>query len=304
MVGRFVEQQQVGGFKQQLAQRHATALTTGAHGNRGVRVRTLQCVHGLLELGIDVPAVGRVDLVLELAHFLHQRVEVRVRIGHLLADLVEAFHLRGDFAECQSDVLADGLGVVQRRLLLQDADGVAGGQGGFAVGDGVEAGHDFQQRGLAHAVRADDADLRARQEAQGHVVEDHAVAVGLASLDHLVNEFSQCCVPSLRNVGIPAFCVSQSTEFHLWAVEEDASWRLWRRTKRESAYVDENPVFSGPILAQSTIRDYPIPRRHAATGRWCLIKSGSGLSWRMSVNRFLLPCRRTAVFRAPLTKLL
>ncbi|BAF39197.1 hypothetical protein BAD_0416 [Bifidobacterium adolescentis ATCC 15703] len=28
----------------------------------------------------------------------------------------------------------------------------------------------------------------------------------------MVNKLSQCCVPSLRNVGIPAFCVCRSTE--------------------------------------------------------------------------------------------
>ena len=212
MVGGLVKQQQIRSLKQQLAQCHTTALAAGADGHRSVRIRALQSVHGLLELGVEIPTVGRVDIVLQLAHFFHQRVEIGVRIGHLLANLVETRHLFCDRAERHLDVLADGFGVVQRRLLLQNADGETRGQVGFAVGNGVEAGHDLQQRGLTHAVRADDADLRARQEAQGHVVKNHAVAVSLAGLDHLVNKLSQCCVPSLRNVGIPAFCVCRSTE--------------------------------------------------------------------------------------------
>ena len=64
MVGGLIEQQQVGGLKQQLAQRHTAAFTTRAHGDRGVRVRALQRVHRLLELRVEVPAVGGVDLVL------------------------------------------------------------------------------------------------------------------------------------------------------------------------------------------------------------------------------------------------
>ncbi len=212
MVGGLVEQQQIRSLKQQLAQCHTTALATGAHAHRRIRIRALQRIHGLLELGVEIPTVGGVDVVLQLAHFLHQSVEIGVRIGHLLANLVETRHLFGDRAERHLDVLADGLGVVQRRFLLQNADGETRGQVGFAVGNGVEAGHDLQQRGLTHAVRADDADLRAWQEAQGHVVKNHAVAVSLAGLDHLVNKLSQCCVPSLRNVGIPAFCVCRSTE--------------------------------------------------------------------------------------------
>ena len=212
MVGGLVEQQQIRSLKQQLAQCHTTALATGAHAHRRIRIRALQSVHGLLELGVEIPTVGRVDIVLQLAHFFHQRVEIGVRIGHFLANLVETRHLFGDRAECHLDVLADGLGVIQRRFLLQNADGETRGQVGFAVGNGVEAGHNLQQRGLTHAVRADDADLRARQEAQGHIVKNHSVAVSLAGLDHLVNKLSQCCVPSLRNVGIPAFCVCRSME--------------------------------------------------------------------------------------------
>ena len=50
VVGGLVEQQQVGGFKQQLAQCHTATLATRAHGDRGVHVGALQRVHGLFEL--------------------------------------------------------------------------------------------------------------------------------------------------------------------------------------------------------------------------------------------------------------
>ena len=206
MVGGLVEQQQIRCFEQQLAQCHTAAFATGAHVDRGVRVGTLQSVHGLIELGVEIPTVRRVDLGLQLAHLFHQSVEVGIRIGHLLADLVEARDLVGDRTEGHLDVLAHGLGVVQRRLLLQNAHGKARGEGCLAVGDGVESGHDLQQRGLTHAVGADDADLRARQEAQGHVIEDHAVAIGLASLDHLVNKLSHIIPNYLGNVDFPTFC--------------------------------------------------------------------------------------------------
>ena len=85
-------------------------------------------------------------------------------------------------------VLDDGLVVVERRLLLQDAHGVAGGKPGIAVGNLFDAGHDLEQGRLAHAVGAHDADLGAGIEAQGHIVKDHLVAMGLASLIHLVDE--------------------------------------------------------------------------------------------------------------------
>ena len=93
VVGGLVEQQQVGLLQQQLAQRDAAALTTGEDGDVGVRRRAAQGVHGLLELGVEVPRVGGVDGLLQLAHLGHQRVEVGVRVGHLGGDLVVAVEL-------------------------------------------------------------------------------------------------------------------------------------------------------------------------------------------------------------------
>ena len=86
VVGGLVEQQQVGLGQQQLAQRHPAALTAGQVGHRLVGRRAAQRVHRLLELGVDVPRVGGVELLLELAHLLHQLVGVVG--GHQLGDLV------------------------------------------------------------------------------------------------------------------------------------------------------------------------------------------------------------------------
>ena len=169
-------------------------------------------VHCLLELGVEVPAVGGVDLGLQLAHLFHQGVEVGVRIGHLLTDFIESGDLLGNRAERHLDVLAHGLGVVQRRLLLQDADREARGQAGLAVAHGLQAGHNLQQGGLAHAVRAHDADLRAGQEAQGHVIENHAVAVGFTGLDHLKHKFSHMLPYRSRNADFPTFCGTRTPQ--------------------------------------------------------------------------------------------
>ena len=194
VVGGLVQQQQVGLLQQQLAQRHATALAAGEVGDGLVAGRAAQRVHRLLELRVEVPAVLGVDLGLELAHLLHQRVEVRVGLGHLLADGVEALDLLEQLAHALLDVLQDGLGLVQRRLLQQDADAVAGAEARLAVGGLVQPRHDLQDRRLAGAVGADHADLRARVEAHGDVIEDDLVAHGLAGLVHRVDELCQCGV--------------------------------------------------------------------------------------------------------------
>ena len=112
MVGRLVEQQQIRSLKQQLAQCHTTAFTTGAYRYRSIRIRALQSIHSLLKLRIKIPTIRSVDIVLQLAHLIHQSVEIGIRIGHFLANLVETSHLFGNLAERHLDVLANGLGVV------------------------------------------------------------------------------------------------------------------------------------------------------------------------------------------------
>lgn len=147
-------------------------------------------------MGIEIPTVGGIDFFLKLAHFGHQRIIISIWIGHFLTYLVKTVDFFSDFAKSCLDVLADCFGFVQWRFLLEDAHGIAGGQFCIPVGNGFDAGHDFQQGRFTHAVRADHADFRAWQKAQGHVVKNHAVAVGFAGIDHLVNKLSQVFVPS------------------------------------------------------------------------------------------------------------
>ncbi len=191
VVGGLVEQQQVGLAQQQLAQRHATPLTTGQMGHRVVRRRAAQRVHRLLELRVDVPRVGGVELLLELAHLLHQLVGVIG--GHQLGNLVVPVELGLD-GNALFDVLPHGLGLVQRRLLQQDADARVVGQEGLAVVGLVQARHDPQDARLAGPVGAHHTDLGSGEEVQRDVVEDDLVAVRLADLFHRVDELSHAAV--------------------------------------------------------------------------------------------------------------
>ena len=87
VVRGLVEQQEVGLLQQQLAERDAALLTAGEELDLGVARRGAQRVHRLLELRVEVPAVGGVDLVLQLRHLGAERVVVGVGVGVLLADL-------------------------------------------------------------------------------------------------------------------------------------------------------------------------------------------------------------------------
>ena len=77
MVGRLVEQQQVGLFQQHLAQRHAAPLAAGELRHVGIARRQVHGIHGDFDLPIELPGVVQFDLILhfrllgqQLFHFV------------------------------------------------------------------------------------------------------------------------------------------------------------------------------------------------------------------------------------------
>ena len=78
VVGRLVEQQDRRLLEQQSGERDAALFTAREIFDRPVGRRAAQRLHRDFELVVERPAVDRVDLGLELAHLLHQRVEVGI----------------------------------------------------------------------------------------------------------------------------------------------------------------------------------------------------------------------------------
>ena len=184
VVGRLVEEQDVGVLEQQLAERDAALLAAGEGVDRGVVGRAAQRLHGDVDLAVEVPEVLGVDLVLEGGHLLHQLVGIV--LGDLHRHLVVALEQGALGGDALHDVAADVERRVELGLLRQVADGDALGGPGLALEVLVLAGHDPQQRRLARAVDADDADLHAGQERQADVLEDLlAAGVGLGEAVHV-----------------------------------------------------------------------------------------------------------------------
>ena len=126
MVGRLVEQQDVGLGEQQAAKRHAPLLAARQRVNLGVAGRAAQRVHGLLDLRIEVPEVAGVDLVLQLRHL------VGGLVGIVHGELVVAVELRLLLRHALHDIAGHVLGRIELRLLRQIADADAVGRPGLA----------------------------------------------------------------------------------------------------------------------------------------------------------------------------
>ena len=181
VVGRLVEEQDVGLLEQEADEGDAAALAAGEDGHRRVAGRAAERLHRHLELRVDVPRVEVVDLLLELALLGHERVEVGVGLGEAGADGLVVVHQLHRLARALLDDLADGLGLVQLRLLgeVAERDALVGLDG--AVELRVEAGDDPEEARLAGPVEAEHADLGPVVEREVDVLEDElAGAVALA----------------------------------------------------------------------------------------------------------------------------
>ena len=105
--------------------------------------------------------------------------------GHLLVQLVEALQQRAGRRDGQLDVAEHVAGRIEPRVLREEADPRAFGGKRLAGEVLLDAGHDLQQRGLARAVQAEDADLGARQEGEVDPLQDLALRRDdLPQVDH------------------------------------------------------------------------------------------------------------------------
>ena len=189
VVGGLVEQQQVGAREQQPAQRHPATLAARQRGDVGVAGRQAQGVHGDLGGALQVPGAGGLDLRLEVGLAGAELLVVGLGVGPAGHDLVVVGQQRRDLADSVHHVAVDVLPLVELGLLLEHADGEAGGEARLAGVPVVDARHDAQQRRLSGAVRAEHADLGARVEGQADVLQHLLVGrVEPAELAHGVDE--------------------------------------------------------------------------------------------------------------------
>ncbi len=100
MVGRLVQQQQVGLVEQQLAQRDAAALAAGEFCHVGIVRRAAQRVHRLVDLAVEIPEARGLDLVLQLGHL------VGGLVGIIDRQFVVAIEDRLLLGDAQHDVFA------------------------------------------------------------------------------------------------------------------------------------------------------------------------------------------------------
>ena len=177
-----VEQQHVGRLHEARGERHELALAAAEHARRAVEVlvgeaEVAQVADGVAAGGVGGEALDQRGLALE--HAAHA-VEVgdQRRVGELRLDAGQLLLERGGLGPRGGQDLAHRALVAVHQLVQVGDAGAAAQRHRAGVGVLV-AGQHRQQRRLARAVGADQADARARAELEVGAVEDQPAAEGL-----------------------------------------------------------------------------------------------------------------------------
>ena len=174
IVGRFVEDQDRRVFEQQFDQQDLGPLTAGKI--RNVLVQTditqPQTSRDFLDLGVQLIKAAVFEDLLDLAGVFHHFIHfVRVfRKRHILIELQHfTFQIVHMVKGCVQD-LADRHAFFEHRVLVQIADRDMAGPGDLACIRQDLAGDDVQKCGFSFAVRTDQTDVLAFEQAKGCVL--------------------------------------------------------------------------------------------------------------------------------------
>ena len=182
VVGWFVEEQHIGRFEKQLAERHAAAFAAREMLGHRLIGRAAQRLHRDIDLAVEIPEIVAVDLILQLRHL------VGGLVGIVHREFVEPVEFGLFLRDAEHDIVADRKGFVELRLLWQVPDFRALGGPGFAREVFVQAGHDLHQRGFTRAIDPDNADFHAGQKAQPDVFKAFLAAwIGLGDAVHVID---------------------------------------------------------------------------------------------------------------------
>src|SRR5581483_3728062 len=174
MVGRLIEQQDVGRAHERTGQHHLPADTAGTIGEALVR-RQVQPTQYRLDLLAHVPTVERFDARLQGGESFERRALPAAR---LVRDAVIFRQYATELAQSRRHDFEHGLIRIGRHFLLEMRDTQRVLAPDFAVIRSRGSGDHAKQRGLAGAVAADEAHALARSDLKVDVREQRQMAVG------------------------------------------------------------------------------------------------------------------------------
>ena len=189
VIGRLVEQENVGLLQKQTAQSHAAAFTAGKNVNNLLRRRAAERVHRKFKVVIKIPRIKRVKPVLQFRLPRTQFIKIRIGVAERFVYFVELRKQIRNFFYALAHNLAHSLSRFKLRLLLQITDCVPRRKRSLSGIVRVDSRKNLKQTGLSRAVRPDNADFCAVKIRNADVFKNDFGAVCAAHVVHCVNDF-------------------------------------------------------------------------------------------------------------------
>ena len=168
VIGGLIQQQHIGFRQQQAAECDASALTAGQVFYVCRPVWQAQRIGGPFQFAVQLPAVTRVNFVLQLTLFLQEPGHFVVvhGLGKAFADDIESIHQFHRVGDTFCDDLSHGFCRVQIGFLGEVPNSNIGLRAGLTVEVGIDAAHDSKQRRFTGAVQPEYSDLGAWKKAE------------------------------------------------------------------------------------------------------------------------------------------
>ena len=138
VVGRLVEEEDIGLLEKETAEGNSTAFTTREGGYFLVVGRTLERVHRAFELTVDIPCVSSIELILQFSLTRNQGVHLigifqHIGVSEGLVDLVKLSEQIHDGLHTFAHNFKHGLVRIELRLLLKVSHRITWREYNFAL---------------------------------------------------------------------------------------------------------------------------------------------------------------------------
>ena len=165
VVGRLIEQQDIGFLKQQTTQSHTAAFTSRQVLHRLVFGRTTQRIHSTFKLAIEVPSICSVDNILQFGLSRKKSIHLtRILIIFGQSELIVNFFVFGQSVYYTlyafHHYFLYGFGIVKMRFLSQITDGISRREYHLSLIVFIQTGYNLHQGRLTRPVQTDNTDLR------------------------------------------------------------------------------------------------------------------------------------------------
>ena len=164
VVGRLIQQQYIRLLKQQTAQSHAAALTTGQRIHHLIFGRTTQGIHSTLQAAVQVPCIRSINLILQFGLSVNQRIHLVGIVQHfgitkLLVHLLVLLQYIHDILHPFLYDFLYSLAAFQLWILFKITHRVAWRENHFALIFFFETGNNLHQGRFSRPVKTDNTDL-------------------------------------------------------------------------------------------------------------------------------------------------